>query len=52
MFPPIIFDRELANVVQGITTSLSSGTFRKTFTQFEAYYIMLFNTSLDVSSFV
>ena len=42
-----IFDRELANAVQGITLSLSSsGTFRKTFAQFEALYIMLCNASL------
>ena len=32
-----IFDCELANAVQGITTSLSA---IKTFTQFEAYYVM------------
>ena len=36
----IFFDRELANSVQGITMSLvsySSPSFRKPFTQFEAY---------------
>ena len=35
----LFFDCELANAVQGITTSLSS-PFRKPFTQFEAYYVM------------
>ena len=33
-----IFDCELANAVQGITLSLSGDI--KTFTQFEAYYVM------------
>ena len=34
-----IFDCELANAVQGITTSSSLSNI-KTFTQFEAYYVM------------
>ena len=37
----IIFDRELANAIQGITTSLFSATKFVTFAQFEAYYVML-----------
>ena len=50
-----IFDREqLANAVQGITIWLVDllPTFCKPFTQFEAYYIMLCSTSLDLSTFV
>ena len=49
-----IFDRELTNAVKGITIWLVDllPTFRKPFTQFEAYYVMLCNISLDVSSFV
>ena len=45
-----LFDREqLANAVQGITIWLVDllPTFCKPFTQFEAYYVMLCNTSLD-----
>ena len=51
---PEIFDRELENAVQGITIRLVNllPTFCKPFTQFEAYYVMLCNISLDVSSFV
>ena len=44
----MIFDREqLANAVQGITIRLVDllPTFCKPFTQFEAYYVMLCNTS-------
>ena len=33
----IVFDRELANAVQGITTSSLSVTFCKPFTHFKAY---------------
>ena len=43
----IFFDRELANAVQGITIWLVDllPTFHKPFTQSEAYYVMLCNTS-------
>ena len=49
------FDREqLANAVQGTTIWLVDllPTFCKPFTQYEAYYIILCNTSLDLSTFV
>ena len=39
-FIALIFDRELANAVQGITTFPPSSTFHKPFTHFEAYYVM------------